>query len=134
MQDYLVGGAGLLRPPLLAALGLRRKIRLGRSAGPTFRLLHAARRLRGGAFDPFGRTAERKTERRLVTEYEAVVSELMAGLTPQNHALAVEIARLPEQIRGFGHVKQGNLAKSKAREASLLDALRSPLRAASAAE
>jgi indolepyruvate ferredoxin oxidoreductase len=55
-------------------------------------------------------------------------------LTPENHALAVEIAALPERIRGFGHVKEGNLAQAKSREAALLAAFRTPLPEATAAE
>ena len=61
------------------------------------------------AFDIFGRTAERRTERRLIAEYEAVLDEIANGLTPQNHAVAVELAALPLEIRGFGHVKEANL-------------------------
>ncbi|HCV45394.1 MAG TPA: indolepyruvate ferredoxin oxidoreductase family protein, partial [Deltaproteobacteria bacterium] len=55
--------------------------------------------LRGTAFDPFGKTAERKMERRLIEEYEQTIEELLRGLSKKNHALAVEIARIPEQIR-----------------------------------
>ena len=66
--------------------------------------------LRGTAFDPFGRTEERRTERALIADYQARLEEVLAGLEAGNHALAVEIARLPEQIRGFGHVKERNLA------------------------
>ena len=54
--------------------------------------------------------AERRTERRLIGEYEAMVRELTASLTPDNHALALEIAKLPMQIRGYGHVKEKSLA------------------------
>ena len=67
--------------------------------------------LRGTAFDPFGRTEERHTERALIGEYRATVEELLARLTAQRLDAAVEIARLPLEIRGFGHVKAGNLAK-----------------------
>jgi indolepyruvate ferredoxin oxidoreductase len=66
--------------------------------------------LRGTAFDPFGRTEERRTERALIAEYRACIEELLAGLSAANHAAAVEIARLPEQIRGYGHVKARHLA------------------------
>ena len=69
----------------------------------------AAERLRGTAFDPFGYIAERRTERRLIGAYERVIEELLAGLTLDNHQLAVEIARIPEQIRGYGHVKERHL-------------------------
>jgi indolepyruvate ferredoxin oxidoreductase len=99
-----------------------------------FKLLARLRRLRGTAFDVFGRTEERRTERRLIGEYEALLREVCAGLGPDNHALAVELARLPQQIRGFGHVKERNLKRAKAREATLLAAFRSPRPAATAAE
>ena len=72
-------------------------------------------------------------ERRLVAEYEAIVRELASVLCPDNHALAVEIASLPAQIRGFGHIKRRNADKAKAREAELLDMLRSRGAAATAA-
>ena len=71
-------------------------------------------------------------ERRLIADYEAVVCELAAVLSPANHALAAEIASLPEQIRGFGHVKKRNIEKAKAREAELLALLRRKDAAASA--
>ena len=82
----------------------------------------------------FGYTEERRTERRLIGEYEAILEEVAAALTPGNHPLAVEIARVPEQIRGFGHIKQRNLDKAKQREAALLEALRNPPAVAIAAE
>jgi len=78
------------------------------------------RGLRGTAFDIFGRTAERRTERRLIAEYEALLDELAAGLSRQNHDVAVELAGLPLEIRGFGHVKEANLRRAKAKEADLL--------------
>ncbi len=71
--------------------------------------------LRGTALDIFGYTEERRTERALVGEYRRCVDELLAGLDASNHALAVEIAALPEQIRGFGHVKARHLAAARTR-------------------
>src|SRR5207245_8637075 len=73
------------------------------------------------AFDPFGRTDERRLERRLVADYEARVGELANGLTPERHAVAVAIANVPAQIRGYGHVKLASLAIARAREAELLN-------------
>jgi indolepyruvate ferredoxin oxidoreductase len=101
----------MLHPPLLRAVGVDRKIALGRTARPAFHALRALRRLRGTPFDPFGATAQRRTERRLVTEYLAVVDELAAGLGKDNHALAVEIAELPDMIRGYEDVKTANVAR-----------------------
>jgi indolepyruvate ferredoxin oxidoreductase len=98
-----------------------------------FTWLARARRLRGTRFDPFGLTAERRMERQLIVDYATTLRELATALTPDNHALAVEIASLPEQIRGFGHVKLRNVAKAKAREAELLALWRTPSGAASAA-
>jgi len=102
-----------LAPPLLARKNTRGEL-LKRPYGPgmgmAFRLLARLRGLRGTVLDPFGRTEERRTERALIAEYRACIEELLAGLNPANHMAAVEIARLPEQIRGYGHVKARHLA------------------------
>jgi indolepyruvate ferredoxin oxidoreductase len=89
------------------------------------RAMAAFRFLRGTPFDPFGWTAHRKRERRLIGEYEAVIDELLAKLAPANRALAVEIASLPEQIRGFDLVKERQLAGAEAKQRELLAAFRS---------
>ncbi|HET7594026.1 MAG TPA: indolepyruvate ferredoxin oxidoreductase family protein, partial [Stellaceae bacterium] len=127
-----------LAPPLLAARDPRTGELQKRAYGPwvfrAFTLLARLRRLRGTAFDIFGRTEERRMERRLIGEYEAVLRELTQTLGPDNHALAVEIAGLPQQMRGFGHIKERNVKKAKEREAALLAAFRSPAPAATAAE
>jgi indolepyruvate ferredoxin oxidoreductase len=98
-----------------------------------FRVLAKLKRLRGTPLDPFGMTGERRTERRLIREYEATVDELLGRLTRDNHALAVEIAAVPERIRGFGHVKRRHLEEAKKKEAELLGAFRASLPAAKAA-
>ena len=72
-------------------------------------------------------------ERRLVADYEATLRELATKLTAENHTLAVEIASLPEQIRGFGHIKLRNVEKVQARQSELFDLWRSAGSAASAA-
>ena len=90
-----------------------------------FRVLAKLRRFRGTALDFFGRTAERKLERALIGEYEKLVAEILAKLTPQNHATAVDLASVPEYIRGYGHVKERHLHDAKVREAALLDQFRS---------
>ncbi|HEX5794470.1 MAG TPA: indolepyruvate ferredoxin oxidoreductase family protein, partial [Geminicoccaceae bacterium] len=92
------------------------------------------RRLRGTAFDPFGYSAERRTERGLIGAYEEVVEELLAGLGLDNHEVAVAIARIPEQIRGYGDVKQRHLEQARRREAELLEAYRAPSARLTAAE
>jgi len=94
-----------LHPPLLRALGMRRKISLGPWARPALRLLAAMRRLRGTRLDPFGLTEVRRVERALIPEYRDLVTQLLAGLTEDNHAAAVEIAGLPDMIRGYEEVK-----------------------------
>ena len=88
--------------------------------------------LRGTRFDPFGRSEERRTERRLAAEYEALVRELCDGLDYENHGLAVDIASLPEGIRGYGHVKAEHLACVRERQAALLAAWRTPIEARAA--
>ena len=80
--------------------------------------------LRGTAFDPFGHSVERKTERQLVQDYEALLDEVLGKLTPENHHIAVGLAAIPEKIRGFGHVKLRHLKAAKADEAALLDQFR----------
>jgi indolepyruvate ferredoxin oxidoreductase len=80
--------------------------------------------LRGTPLDMFGRTAERRRERQLIADYRQTVDEFIASLTRDNHALAVEIASLPEHIRGFGHVKQRHLEEVAGREQSLRVAYR----------
>jgi len=89
--------------------------------------------VRGTAFDIFGKTEERRTERALIGEYRALVDELAKGLTAQKLAQAVELARLPEDIRGFGHVKEANLAAARIRWNKLLAQWRDPAAAQQAA-
>jgi indolepyruvate ferredoxin oxidoreductase len=91
-----------------------------------FRLLAKFKRLRGTALDVFGYSAERREERALIGEYRKAVEELIGGLTPANHALAVEIAQIPEHIRGYGHVKEAHLATARARWRELTAAWRKP--------
>jgi indolepyruvate ferredoxin oxidoreductase len=94
-----------LHPPVLRALGLKHKVSLGSWFRPAFTTLVAMRRLRGTALDPFGYTEVRRTERALITEYREVIESLLAGLTDGSHALATEIAALPDMIRGYEHIK-----------------------------
>ncbi len=89
-----------------------------------FGVLAKMRGLRGTAFDVFGRTAERRMERALPGQYETLVDEIVATLAPHNHDLAVQLAQIPEHIRGYGHVKDRHLKAAKAKEAELLAAFR----------
>jgi indolepyruvate ferredoxin oxidoreductase len=70
----------------------------------------------------------------LIGDYEALIRELVSALNPANHALAVALARLPERIRGYGHIKDANLAAAKAEEARLIALFRAPPQSALAAE
>jgi indolepyruvate ferredoxin oxidoreductase len=119
-----------LAPPLIADRDPENGYLRKRIYGPwmisVFRNLAKLRRLRGTPLDIFGRSEERRTERRLIGEYEAVLEEIISRLSPANHATAVELAALPLEIRGFGHVKQANLTRAKAKEAALLTRFRSP--------
>jgi indolepyruvate ferredoxin oxidoreductase len=89
-----------------------------------FKLIARFKSLRGTAFDPFGYSSERRSERKLIADYAATLDEVLAKLNPANHHLAVGIAAIPEKIRGFGHVKARHLAAAKADEAALIDQLR----------
>jgi indolepyruvate ferredoxin oxidoreductase len=82
--------------------------------------------LRGTALDPFGYSAERRAERRLIAEYEEALEEIAARLAPETHAAAVDLASLPEHIRGFGPVKARHLAQVAERRTALLGQLRDP--------
>ena len=91
--------------------------------------------LRDGDF-AFGRwnTAERKLERQMILDYEAILGEIERRLSKETHATAIALARLPEEIRGFGHVKLANYEKAKRKEGALLAMLRDPKPARVAAE
>jgi indolepyruvate ferredoxin oxidoreductase len=117
-----------LAPPLLArrdkTTGEPRKMSFGPWMLTLFGVLARLRFLRGTAFDPFGYTAERRTERQLVRDYETLLDELIAKLAPDNHPVAVGLAAIPEKIRGFGPVKMRHLKAAKADEAALLEQFR----------
>ena len=100
-----------LHPPLLRALGLRRKLRLGPWFAPALRALRALRRLRGTALDPFGYAEVRREERRLVPWYRELVAAALDGSGADAHDRAVEQARLPESIRGYEDIKLRTIAK-----------------------
>jgi indolepyruvate ferredoxin oxidoreductase len=108
-----------LHPPLLRALGLKRKLSLGPWFRPLLRLLAAGKRLRGTAFDPFGYAAVRREERHLIAWYRDGVRSLLLGL--KNHLpLAVEIARLPDRIRGYERLKLDSAQSARQAAAELL--------------
>jgi indolepyruvate ferredoxin oxidoreductase len=117
-----------LAPPLLArrdpVSGIPRKISFGPWMMSAFGLLAKLKGLRGTAFDIFGYSEERRTERALIGAYETLIGEILAKLSTQNHALCIALAAIPEKIRGFGHVKERHLKAAKAEEAELLAKLR----------
>jgi indolepyruvate ferredoxin oxidoreductase len=127
-----------LAPPGLApkdpATGELRKQAYGPWMMRAFRLLAGLKGLRGTAWDPFGRTEERRTERRLIGEYRAMVEEIAQRLSPETYATALALAGTPEKIRGYGHVKDRNLEEARREAAQLLAALRAPAPASVAAE
>ncbi len=127
-----------LAPPLFSARDPKTGHLLKKEFGPwmlpIFKLLAGLKGLRDTAFDPFGYTAERKLERALIGQYESLVDELLGGLTPANHALAIKLAAIPDDIRGYGHVKDAHLAKAKRKEADLLAQWRNPESLKQAAE
>jgi indolepyruvate ferredoxin oxidoreductase len=112
-----------LAPPMLSPKGSDGKPRKLAFGGWMLRygfpVLARLKGLRGSALDPFGASAERRQERGLIARYEATLDRLVASLTPARLPLALEIARAPAEIRGFGHVKAAAIAKVEAREAEL---------------
>jgi indolepyruvate ferredoxin oxidoreductase len=117
-----------LAPPALSKVdpvsGEPRKMEFGSWMLGAFKLLARFKYLRGTAFDVFGRTAERRVERALITRYEEAVELIMKKATVTNYDTAVRLASIPEQIRGYGHVKQRHLEKAEAEWASAAEMLR----------
>ncbi|MEC5214123.1 indolepyruvate ferredoxin oxidoreductase [Polaromonas sp. CG_9.5] len=118
-----------LAPPLLAKKndqGELQKQQFGPWMLTGFKLLAKLKGLRGTSLDVFGRTEERKEERALIAEYRASIEEVLARLSIENHATAVEIARIPELIKGYGHVKARHLAAARPQWTALMQAFRQP--------
>ena len=118
-----------LAPPVFA----KRDPHSGRLQKRTFggwmmvvlKVLARAKHLRGTRLDPFGYMNERKVERALIDEYERLLAEICTALSPQNHSLAVQLARVPERIRGYGHVKEKALGEARRHQEELLAQFRS---------
>jgi indolepyruvate ferredoxin oxidoreductase len=105
-----------LAPPLIAksnAKGELQKQKFGPLMLAGFKLLKHLKVLRGSPLDMFGYTEERRTERALIAQYQSSVDTLLGQLNASNHGLAIEMARIPEQIKGFGHVKARHLAAAR---------------------
>jgi len=116
-----------LAPPSIAKRNEKGEL-LKQPFGPwvrsVFGLLTTLKRLRGGALDLFGKTEERHMERQLIVDYRACIEELLEGLSAGNLAQAAEIARIPEEIRGYGHVKERHVKAARAKWDGLMAAWR----------
>lgn len=118
-----------LAPPLFTkkdAQGVLQKRRYGRWVMPLLKVLASGRRLRGSRLDIFGYQAERRTERALIASYQDTVKLLLQGLSAERLVLAIEIASLPEQLRGYGHVKQAALVRMQQHQQALLSRYQLP--------
>ncbi len=116
----------MLHPPVLRALGLRRKISLGPATGPVFGVLRRMRRLRGTRWDPFGRTEVRRIERALVEEYRALLTGALTHLRPDTVGEVAALAGLPDVVRGYESVKLAGVERFRREAASGLAALSAP--------
>jgi indolepyruvate ferredoxin oxidoreductase len=100
-----------LHPPVLRAMGMKRKLKLGTWFDGAFKMLYALRGLRGGALDIFGRAEVRRVERALIDEYRGLIEKALAGLSFDSYDRAVKLAALPDAIRGYEEIKLRNVAK-----------------------
>jgi indolepyruvate ferredoxin oxidoreductase len=127
-----------LAPPLLAdrddKTGHLVKRQFGAWMLQAFRVLRHLKVLRGTKLDIFGWTAERRMERQLVIDYESTLEEILNKLSPANHGTALRLANLPDEIRGYGHVKEANVAKARKAWDTLLATFRDPAPIRQAAE
>ena len=103
-----------LHPPILRALGWKKKLHLGQWFGGPLRMLARMKGLRGGPLDLFGYARVRREELELIVWYRNLIEQCLQKLTPDNVALAVEIASLPDQIRGYEKIKSDNITRVKA--------------------
>jgi indolepyruvate ferredoxin oxidoreductase len=110
-------------PPVFAPIdpetGRPKKYEFGGWMLPVLKLLAKFKGLRGTRFDPFGRTRERRMERELISEYEDLMDEVLNGLDPTRHELAVEMLELAGSIRGYGPIKEQSVARYRQRLAQL---------------
>lgn len=115
VDEAVPGGRALryhLHPPVLRALGMRSKVGVPAAvAVPMFTVLRSMRHLRGTALDPFGRTGVRRLERSLLQEYGDLVADLCRSLTLDGLDDAVEVALLPQMVRGYEGIKGANAAR-----------------------
>jgi len=109
-----------LHPPTMRRLGYDSKIGLGRSGDAAIAALVKMKRLRGTALDPFGRGEHRKMERGLIGEYEAMIDRVLGALDTDNYDRAVELAELPDLVRGYDVLKEANVAEFRSQAQALL--------------
>jgi indolepyruvate ferredoxin oxidoreductase len=130
LAEAVPGGRGVryrLHPPLLRALGMRKKIAFPAPViRPAFRVLRMMRHVRGTPADLFGYTAVRRTERRLAAEYESELRAVLAGLSAGTYPVAVELARLPLDIRGYEQIKLTAIDRYQTERERLRSLLRQP--------
>ncbi|MFS3128318.1 indolepyruvate ferredoxin oxidoreductase family protein [Nocardioides sp. Bht2] len=116
-----------IHPPILRAMGLKKKLTLGAWFTPVFRLLYGLRSIRGTKLDIFGYDGVRRTERQLVKEYIETVDGLSGRLNAGNAEVAIEIAGLPDMVRGYEQIKLDNVARYRAHQIELLESLTVPV-------
>jgi indolepyruvate ferredoxin oxidoreductase len=112
-----------LHPPILRAMGMKKKVTLGPWFRPAFRVLCAGRRVRGTPLDPFGRGEVRRTERALPAEYHEAVVRALSCLSPGTLPAVLALAGLPDMVRGYEQIKLGNVARYRKALASALNGL-----------
>ncbi|MFD0341967.1 DUF6537 domain-containing protein [Streptomyces sp. NPDC127117] len=127
--DFGLHGVAMSRA---SGLWVALKIVLGPWFRPVFRVLAAMRHARGTRLDPFGAAGMRRVERALVVEYEDMIARACLALGPHNHALTVELAELPDMVRGYEEIKTAAVARYRAEAARLLERLGQPLQDAAA--
>jgi indolepyruvate ferredoxin oxidoreductase len=114
-----------LAPPLISRkdpdTGRLQKREFGSWMLGAFRLMAPLRFLRGTIFDPFGYSKERRGERGLIDDYERTLASVLTDLRPDTLDLAIQLASLPEQIRGFGHVKAESMSRAETRHSELMN-------------
>jgi indolepyruvate ferredoxin oxidoreductase len=111
-----------LHPPLLRSFGLKKKIKLGPGFRPLLAMLKRLKFLRGTPLDIFGMVAHRRKERALIGWYKTLIEQVLANLTPENLPQALEIAALPDQIRGYEQIKETSIASVKQQAGAKLEA------------
>jgi indolepyruvate ferredoxin oxidoreductase len=115
-----------IHPPIFRAMGLNRKLVLGAWFKPAFQVLRAMRGVRGTRWDLFGYAKMRRLERQLIDEYRSTIQDVLPQLTLGNRALMVELASLPDMVRGYEEVKLRNVGRYEARRRELAETLVSP--------